>query len=290
MKLQAVQAFLQTHESGSISEAAKKMGKSRVMVSNWIGSLEDQWGVALFDRKGHKPVLTHEGEKLLMICRSLLTTSEMLERKVASLHLPDEENLSFGIDHGVEKGFIWDILQEIERQHPAVNITLKEGFDDELLSWVDSGELDFAYTGFNQLDVTRFTCQQIGHYDFVAVCHRDHLLATHDEIELTDMNSHRQISARLHPSTDASKVRLSDNFWQMSDYQSALALVKRGLGWTVCPKSEAIEEIRLGNLVILNHPQAVYRWPVGLIWRIDHQPGPVMQDLIHNISANYSDQ
>lgn len=123
------------------------------------------------------------------------------------------------------------------------------------------GKLDFAYTGIGQPDLTKFSCQQIGYYDFVAVCHRDHLLASHDELGLTDMNCYKQISTRLHPSTDSSKVRLSDSFWQVSDYQSVVALVKRGLGWANCPKVEAI---RSGELVNLDHPMAVYRWPVGL--------------------------
>lgn len=116
----------------------------------------------------------------------------------------------------------------------------------------------------------------------------DHPLASYDYLEVSDLYSHRQIWTRLHRTTDSKKVRFSDSFRQVSDYQTAVGLVRRGLGWTNCPKAMAIDNIRLGELVILSHPQAVYRWPVVLLWGADYQPGPVMDYLMEAIASHYN--
>ena len=286
MKIDAVKAFMLTEETGSISEAARRMKKPRAMLSNWISALEDEWGVSLFDRTGYKPLLTDEGKSLLSVCRSLLASADMLERKVSNILENDEKSLTFGMDHGVEQSFIINALQELEYAHPALNMTIKTGFDDELVYGVESGEIDFVYTSLVEPDLSRFVCRQIGFCDFVAVCHRDHPLASYDYLQVTELYNQRQIWTRLHPSSDSRKIRMSDSFWQVSDYKTAIDLVMRGLGWTYCPKSFAIEKIRDGELVILSHPQAVYRWPVGLLWRADRQPGPVMQHLMDIITRS----
>ena len=76
MKIEAVRAFFLTQETGSISAAARRMNKPRVLISNWIASLEDEWGVSLLDRTGYTPTLTDAGKSLMPTCQSLLTTSD----------------------------------------------------------------------------------------------------------------------------------------------------------------------------------------------------------------------
>ncbi|MGI9274662.1 MAG: LysR family transcriptional regulator [Endozoicomonas sp.] len=287
MKLEAVQAFLLTQETGSISAAARKMNKPRVLVSNWIAALEDEWDICLFDRSGYTPTLTPEGQSLLSVCQSLLATSGLLQRKVSSIQLEDEQTITLGIEESIEQVFLADVLEELEGRFPSLNISIKVAFDDELLNRIEAGEIDLAYTGLTAPDVQHFSCRQIGQYDFVAVCSVEHPLAGYESLDVPDLHCYRQISPRLH-NPGAPDRRFSENFWQVSSYATALELVCRGLGWTICPRSLAIDGIRTGNLVILNHPLAVYRWPVGLVWRSGRQPGPVMQFLIEKITAHWN--
>ena len=259
MKLEAVKAFLLVQETGSISAAARMMSKPRVLVSNWIAALEDEWNITLFDRTGYKPVLTPDGQSLFSVCQSLMATSELLERKVSSIHQNDEQNFSLGIEEGIRQDFLIDLLEHMEKAFPSLNVSIKVGFDDEIIHCLESGELDLGYTGLASFDATSLSCRQIGQYDFVAVCSCAHPLADYEQLDVSDVYCYRQISPRLQD-PNAKDRRLSENVWQVSSYEAAIKLVERGLGWTICPKPLAIEGIRSGSLIILNHPQAVYRW------------------------------
>ncbi|MBF4243388.1 LysR family transcriptional regulator, partial [Vibrio anguillarum] len=52
-------------ETGSISAAARKLGKKQPQVSQWISDLEIDLGVSFFDRTGNKMSLSKDGERLL---------------------------------------------------------------------------------------------------------------------------------------------------------------------------------------------------------------------------------
>lgn len=288
MKLEAVEAFLLINQTGSISAAARMMDKPRVLVSNWIAALEDEWGINLFDRSGYTPVLTPDGESLISVCQSLMATSDFLQRKVSSVYHKDEQSLAIGIEEGIRQDFIIDLLEEMEGSYPSLNITIQIGFDDEITNKVESGDLDLAYTSLASQNASAFSCHQVGYYDFVAICSNTHPLTGYEQLDISDVHCYRQISPRLQ-NPKAPDRRFSENFWQVSSYEAAIALVCRGLGWTLCPKPLAIDDIRAGKLVILNHPLAVYRWPVGLIWRSDRQPGPAMQLFIEKVKNYWSE-
>lgn len=64
-------AFLVTAEEGSLSAAAKALNMSQPTLSRQVSALEQEIGVVLFDRIGHKLELTQSGIELLDIARRL---------------------------------------------------------------------------------------------------------------------------------------------------------------------------------------------------------------------------
>ncbi|WP_083232627.1 LysR family transcriptional regulator [Endozoicomonas atrinae] len=290
MKYNAIKALVLTHETGSISSAARRMRKPRTMVSNWIQGLEDDWGICLFDRQGYKPELTKEGQSLLAVCRSLLADKEMMELKLASIMQAEEQRLSIGTVHGLDSGFLLDLVEGFDQKYPSLNITIINGFDDEISSKLYSGEVDLIYALLRNPDPSIFNCHQTGFCDFVAVCHPQHPLAKYESLEYTDLSSHRQIWPLRHDSHSLNQYRFSNIFWQVPDYRTSINLVRRQLGWTFCPKNLVMDQIRNQELVILNHPQAVFQVPIGLAWRADRHPGPVMEYIIDRVIHNKGDE
>ncbi|MBF4312635.1 LysR family transcriptional regulator, partial [Vibrio anguillarum] len=65
MNLLHLKALLLAVETGSISAAARKLGKKQPQVSQWISDLEIDLGVSFFDRTGNKMSLSKDGERLL---------------------------------------------------------------------------------------------------------------------------------------------------------------------------------------------------------------------------------
>src|SRR6478736_8176046 len=72
LSLDQMRMFLTVAEAGSFRAAAARLGRVQSAVSHAIAKLEDELGIALFDRSGHKPALTSEGQALLSNVRDVL--------------------------------------------------------------------------------------------------------------------------------------------------------------------------------------------------------------------------
>ncbi|MGX9415961.1 LysR family transcriptional regulator [Vibrio sp. WJH972] len=64
-------AFLVTAEEGTLSAAAKALGMTQPTLSRQILALESEIGVSLFERSGHRLVLTSSGVELLNVARDM---------------------------------------------------------------------------------------------------------------------------------------------------------------------------------------------------------------------------
>ena len=97
MKANSLRAFILTAERGSITEAARMMQRPRPQVSNWIADLEVDWGLELFDRTTHKPVLTEQGQQLLDYSKMVLKNMEQLSERAKLLTSQASLSLRLGI-------------------------------------------------------------------------------------------------------------------------------------------------------------------------------------------------
>ena len=80
--IRKIQAFCAAARLGSISAAARELGSAQSTVSRAIASLEGDWGVRLFERKGPELRITSDGRGLLEDARGLCAAFSKLERRV----------------------------------------------------------------------------------------------------------------------------------------------------------------------------------------------------------------
>ncbi|MCE2573438.1 LysR family transcriptional regulator [Motilimonas eburnea] len=71
-------AFLITAEEGTLSAAAKALGVSQPTLSRQVAALEQELGVLLFRRSGHKLALTDNGLALLSVVREMADAASRL--------------------------------------------------------------------------------------------------------------------------------------------------------------------------------------------------------------------
>jgi len=62
--LEQFRVFREIVIAGSFSQASKNLSKTLSAVSYTISTLENQLGITLFDRSGHRPVLSEAGQVL----------------------------------------------------------------------------------------------------------------------------------------------------------------------------------------------------------------------------------
>ncbi|MDQ6217597.1 LysR family transcriptional regulator, partial [Achromobacter insolitus] len=76
MTLKQLEAFYWAATCASFAVAAERLHLSVSSLSKRITELEEGLGQSLFDRSGHKAVLTDVGQRLLPQARDLLASAE----------------------------------------------------------------------------------------------------------------------------------------------------------------------------------------------------------------------
>jgi DNA-binding transcriptional LysR family regulator len=83
MKLEGVAAFVAVADAGSISEAARRMGLAKSVVSERVAELERLLGASLMQRTTRKLTLTGEGELFLERARRILRETVEAQAEIA---------------------------------------------------------------------------------------------------------------------------------------------------------------------------------------------------------------
>jgi DNA-binding transcriptional LysR family regulator len=98
ISLEAVEALDAVVRHGSFSAAAKSLRKAQSAVSYGIKQLEEGLGIDLFDRGGHRAVLTDAGQMVLEEGRVILARVKRVETLAARFHEDWEARVEAVID------------------------------------------------------------------------------------------------------------------------------------------------------------------------------------------------
>ncbi|MGL4476566.1 MAG: LysR family transcriptional regulator [Shewanella sp.] len=94
-----LKALLLSIETGSISAAARKLGKMQSQVSQWISDLEIDLGIRFFDRTGNKTSLSNDGERLLPHLTHTLSQMDKFVCSAAMLAQGEPTLLTIGVEN-----------------------------------------------------------------------------------------------------------------------------------------------------------------------------------------------
>jgi DNA-binding transcriptional LysR family regulator len=98
ISLEAVETLDAVVRHGSFAAAAKAMRKAQSAVSYGIKQLEEGLGVAVFDRRGHRAVLTDAGQMVLEEGRIILARVKRVESLAARFHEDWEARVEAVVD------------------------------------------------------------------------------------------------------------------------------------------------------------------------------------------------
>src|SRR3546814_12283689 len=110
ISLDQLRAFIAAVDEGSFSAAARKLYRVQSAVSGWVGGLENQLDVVLFDRTTRFPKLTPAGALLLVDSRHVVSGVDAMKAraKLMAGGLRDAlpaKGRSEGWDSGVPVGY-----------------------------------------------------------------------------------------------------------------------------------------------------------------------------------------
>lgn len=254
LTLDQIKLFLAVIDEGSFSGAARKLRRAQSAVTYGIGKLEEQVGLALFDRTSYRPGLTEMGRALLPRARRIAEEVLAFRDQAQGLSAGLESEITLVLDAMFPMPPVVAALKAFNEQFPTVlpRIHVQSlGAAAELV--LDGtcmiGLLPFVFS--DAAELRRFPLLSVR---LVCVASRDHPLARIDgEIATDVIRQHVQLVL-----TDRSALTegrdhgvLSPQTWRLADLGAKHTMLLAGLGWGSMPEHLVADDIRNGSLHVI---------------------------------------
>ncbi len=287
VSLDSLQVLDAIDRRGSFAAAADELHRVPSAITYSVRQLEDGLGVALFDRKGHRAVLTEAGREMLLEGRRLLQAAADLECRVQQVARGWESELRIAVDTliGVEK--IYRCLGEFYAEATGTRVRLSHEVLGGTWDALASGRADLAVGASGDPPAGRsFATRLLGSTDLVFVAAPFHPICQ-EPLPLTEasIQRHRAVSiadtSRLLPPRTVGLLSGQDVLTVPSLEAKAAAHVA-GLGVGFLPRWIAEREAHAGRLRLLATQATRPGGDLHLAWRPD-QAGRALQWFVRRI-------
>jgi DNA-binding transcriptional LysR family regulator len=146
INLIAIRYAIMVAEKKSFTSAAEALGVKQSMVSRRIRALEDEIGVALFERGSKGTTLTNAGRKFINKCRLALDDINLAVQAAAKAGIGEEGSIKIGVEASLSNGFMRDLISDYKNRYPHVSIQILEGALREQIIDLTERNIDFAFT------------------------------------------------------------------------------------------------------------------------------------------------
>lgn len=291
-RLQQLRGFYHAARAKSISKAATKMQLSQPSVSLQIKALEEELGTQLFERRGPRIELTHDGHRLLELARPLVEGIDGLEASFASLReSADSGTVNIAAGGSTIQYLLPPFVQRYAKQHPEVDVRLHNVTGKAGLALLREGDVDFAVGPM--LDTRPdITFHPIVTYEPMLITRRDHPLASQARVTLKEIARYPLIL----PPKEQSTYRVVELVFAEHSLEHDVKLEVGG--YDVIKK---YVELGLGISIVMSHcltgadhlhSVPVGRWfpkrTYGLVLKKGHKLPPAAEQFIEMIRSRPS--
>ena len=281
--------------------AAERCNVSQPTLSIAVKKLEEELGVALFERTKLRVITTPLGEQIINKARKVLEQTADI-RDIADtgrdqLNSPLAVGALYTVGPYLMPQFI-PLLQELASGMP---LYVEEGDSDTLAKKLRGGDLDAIIVSlpFNEPDVVT---QPLFDEPFVVLIPENHRLAASDTVKPEDLNDREvlllneghcfrdQVLAAL-PHLKPADGQTARGLFQGSTLEALRLMVASGLGVTILPMSAAQNSLYAPNLLTTRtFAEPVPQRTLALAWRASfprHKAIDALRTAIHACSASY---
>jgi len=127
MDLRLLQAFLLVTKIGNITQAAEQLNFSQPTVTAQIRTLEDHFGVLLFERVGKKLYITEAGRRLISYAEKLLLLHG--EAQVVLQEFAQDRTIKIGLGTAVAAHTLSPVLRHFQNLVKNVSVSIEHCFN-----------------------------------------------------------------------------------------------------------------------------------------------------------------
>lgn len=261
--------------------AAERCYVSQPTLSVAVKKLEEELGIAIFERSKTQVYTTPLGEKIVAQAQEVLESASRIRdiAKEGKNHL--DAPLNIGAILTVGPYLFPKILPEIQKLAKDMPLYIEESFTATLRQRIRLGELDAILVAlpFTEADVV---VQPLFDEEFVVLLEQNHPLAKKNSISPGELNEHNvlllgeghcfrdqvlEACPRLRPSLEnhTGSIRTANIG---SSLETLKYMVSSGLGLTILPKYAAESDRAIAdNLTVRPFADPVPKRTVALAWR-----------------------
>lgn len=172
----------------NFTKAAAELFVTQPAVTKHVQELENQFGTALFDRRGNQVSLTAAGSLLLRHAETIMGTYRQLEFDMNALKGEPGGTLRLGASTTVAQYVIPPVLARYHEHSAEVAISLLNGNTEQIEQALLNNDIDLGLvegrTHHSDIRYTSFVKDEL-----VLICRPDHPLAGRDEITLDELRT-----------------------------------------------------------------------------------------------------
>jgi len=255
ISLEALEILDAIARKGSFASAAESLFRVPSAITYSVRKLEEDLGVTLFNRSGHRAILTEAGEELLEEGRHLLQAAQELEARVKRVATGVETELAIAFSDALPIDPLFNLIDEF--------YALGFGTRIKVLQEVYGGTWDALVSGRAEISIGipgdaptagGFSVKPLGILPFVFAVAPHHPLASINKpLQNQDIIQYRSVSAadssrNLPPRT--SGILTGQDVLTVANMNSKVKAQVHGLGVGYLPKYLADEQVALGKLII----------------------------------------
>lgn len=285
MELKNITTFVKTAELMSFSETAEQIGYSQSAITFQIQQLEKELGVQLFDRVGHRVVLSAAGKEFLPYARKVLKAKEQAENCFRDENSTRGE-LRIGIMECLCASKYSEIIPAYEEKCPNVHVKICIGKTYEVMDMLDKGQLDLIVTlDDRQIRADWETLVSIP-TEIDLICARNHFKAGNHILKLQDLSDERYIMVEKGCNYRAAfekimqeKGMFPECVLEIGHTRTILNVVEQDIGITVLP-AFVLEEQDYEKLTVLRPADYNMTMEIQVIVRRDRWHSPALNEFV----------
>ena len=286
--------FLTVHEAGGITAAAKALGRTQSAISHRIAALETTIGAPLFERIGHRLILSEVGEVLIPYAIQMSAIAHDAQKASNAVIRGEMGSLKLAIVGTLASTPLTALLMDFRDQFPNHDLRIQTARSAEVSELVRRGDAAIGLRYF--LDETEGVESKIvGREPLVIVCAHSHKHAGQTLRSLADLSKERWLTFSDHAHrTEPFAGTLFAQFHQLgvSDFDAvsidSITAQKRmaeaGFGIALVQSSAVQEELARGDLRIIRIRQFDPKMPIASVVRKNGYQTEVGRWLLSRIS------
>jgi DNA-binding transcriptional LysR family regulator len=279
MEWQQLEYFYVVAMLQHFTRAAEQLSISQPALSRSIGQLENELGVALFDRQGRSVILNSFGQSFFEHTSRILQEMKEAKRDVMSLQNPDYGDINLAFLKSLGISFIPRMVRTYLNLNPAVNFQLFQNSTENLIMQLKRGEIDLCISSHTETS-PEIEWIPLWNEEMFIFVHLDHPFALKEHINLIEILNEKFVVLKQ---GYGSRAILDEMFIKLNRHPnisfegeevvSLLGFVAEDLGIALLPKISGMNMNGLAKLSIIDYK---CERNIGLAWMKDKYLPPVV--------------